>query len=288
MSKRSKNDERPASPEPLPVAVPDNHTHLDIVAGERAEGLAPDDAAVIAELDAAQAVGVDRVIQVGIDVATSAWSVALAEADERVLAAVALHPNDAPRRTDLDTALAEIDALAKHPRVAAVGETGMDFFRTEPEGRAAQERSFRAHIAMAKAHGKALMIHDREAHGDVLRVLDEEGAPDTVVMHCFSGDAEHARECARRGYYLSFAGNVTFKNAPKLREAAAVCPRELLLVETDAPFMTPMPFRGRWNGPYLVPVTMRFLAELLGEELETLCAKVSANNERAYGAWTGR
>ncbi|ADD40715.1 hydrolase, TatD family [Stackebrandtia nassauensis DSM 44728] len=268
------------------MAVPDNHTHLDIVVGERAPEVGPGDAAVIAELDAASAVGIDRVVQVGIDVATSRWAVGLAELDSRVLAAVALHPNDAPRQGDLEGALGEIEALVKHPRVAALGETGMDFFRTGDEGRAAQEASFRAHIGMAKAHGKALMIHDREAHEDVLRVLDEEGAPETVVMHCFSGDAEHARECARRGYYMSFAGNVTFKNAPKLREAALACPRELMLVETDAPFMTPMPFRGRWNGPYLVPVTVRFLAELVGEDLERFCTDVSANTERVYGSWS--
>ena len=284
MSNSSKA-ERPAPPEPLPVPVVDNHTHLDIVVSGFDTAIQPDDPAVIAELDAATAVGVDRVVQVGTDVASSHWAVGLAERDPRVLASVALHPNDAPRLADLDAGLAEIDALAKHPRVAALGETGMDFYRTAEDGRAAQERSFREHIAMAKAHGKALMIHDRDAHADVLRVLDDAGAPDTVVMHCFSGDGELAAECARRGYFISFAGNVTFKNAANLRQAAHACPAERLLVETDAPFMAPVPFRGRHNAPFLVPATVRFLAELLGRDLEALCTTIAANTERVYGSW---
>ncbi|MGH8877289.1 MAG: TatD family hydrolase [Stackebrandtia sp.] len=284
---KSKKAERPAAPEPLSIPVVDNHTHLDIVVSGFDGGIEPDDARVIAELDAATAVGVHRVMQVGTDAASSHWAVGLAERDARVLAAVALHPNDAPRLDDLDAGLAEIDALAKHPRVAALGETGMDFYRTESDGRDKQERSFREHIAMAKSHGKALMIHDRDAHDDVLRVLDEAGAPDIVVMHCFSGDGELARECARRGYYMSFAGNLTFKNAANLREAARECPSQLLLVETDAPFLAPVPFRGRHNGPFLLPATVRFLADLLGRDLDALCTALSANTERAYGSWSG-
>ncbi|GAA4916413.1 TatD DNase family protein [Stackebrandtia albiflava] len=287
---RAERGRRPEPPEPLTVPVPDSHSHLDIVAGwtwegDRTETVAPDDPAVAEELDAAQAVGVDRVVQVGIDVASSQWAADLAEADPRVLAAVALHPNDAPKLADLSSALTEIEKLVQRPRVAALGETGMDFFRTDADGRAQQEESFRAHIALAKTYDRALVIHDRDAHDDVLRVLDEEGAPDRVVLHCFSGDEGFAHRCAERGFYMSFAGNVTFKNAPNLRDAARVCPAELMLVETDAPFMTPMPFRGRQNGPYLIPLTVRFLAEWLGRDVDELCADLSANTERAFGGW---
>ncbi len=288
---RTRRGERPPAPEPLTVPVPDNHAHLDIVAGwswdgDRDQTVPFDHSSVTAELDAAEAAGVDRVVQVGIDVASSAWAADLAVHDARVLAAVALHPNDAPHQTDLDAALVEIEKLVQRPRVVALGETGMDYFRTEPDGRAKQEESFRAHIALAKTHDKTLMIHDRDAHGDVLRVLDEEGAPDRVVLHCFSGDAEFAAECADRGFYMSFAGNVTFKNAPSLREAAAVCPEELLLVETDAPFMTPMPYRGRQNGPFLIPLTVRFLADYLERDVDALSTVISENTERVYGTWS--
>ena len=287
---RARRGERPPAPEPLTVPVPDNHTHLDIVAGwswdgDRDETVPFDDETVTAELDAAEAAGIDRVVQVGIDVASSAWAADLAGHDRRVLAAVALHPNDAPTQDDLDAALTEIEKLVQRPRVVALGETGMDYFRTGSDGRAKQEESFRAHIALAKTYDKTLMIHDRDAHDDVLRILAEEGAPDRVVMHCFSGDAEHAAACAERGYYMSFAGNVTFKNAPGLRDAAAVCPPELMLIETDAPFMTPMPYRGRQNGPFLVPLTVRFLAGHLDRDVDELCAAVSANTERVYGSW---
>ena len=285
---KSRRGEAPLPPTPLAVPVPDSHTHLDIVTTwDEGDGAHIDvaDPAVTAELDAAQAVGIDRIMQVGVDVPSSAWAADLADADPRVLAAVALHPNDAPRLSDLDDALAQIEKLAQRPRVAALGETGLDHFRTDDTGRPAQRRSFREHIGLAKTYRKALMIHDRDAHDDVLAILDEEGAPDTVVMHCFSGDAVLAAECARRGYYLSFAGNVTFKNAPNLREAAAVCPPELMLVETDAPFMTPVPYRGRRNGPFLIPVTLRFLAEHLDRDLDTLCATISDNAHRAFGTW---
>ncbi|HZE40592.1 MAG TPA: TatD family hydrolase [Stackebrandtia sp.] len=290
MSKRSNYEDRPAAPEPLPVPVPDNHTHLDFVAGWNPGTGAytatdPASAAVTSELDAAAAVGVDRVVQVGTDVASSRWAVELAESDDRVRAAVALHPNEAPKLDDLDAQLAEIDKLAQHPLVVALGETGMDSFRTGPEGTRAQEHSLRQHIALAKTHRRALMIHDRESHDDVLRVLDDEGAPDTVVMHCFSGDAAFAAECARRGYHMSFAGNVSFKNAPGLREAAAACPPDLMLVETDAPFMAPVPHRGRRNGPYLMPTTVRFLAAHLERDLEAFCSVIAANTRRVYGSW---
>ncbi|MGH8793401.1 MAG: TatD family hydrolase [Stackebrandtia sp.] len=289
-SERAKRGERPPSPEPLAVPAADSHAHLDIVAGwsddaDRSGSVAHDDPAVAEELDAAAAVGIDRVVQVGIDVSSSRWAADLADSDSRVLAAAALHPNDAPKLDDLDAALAEIEKLAQRPRVAALGETGMDFFRTDADGRAQQERSFREHVGLAKMYGKTLVIHDRDAHDEVLRVLDDAGAPERVVMHCFSGDAEFAGECARRGFYMSFAGNVTFKNAPMLREAARACPPELMLVETDAPFMTPMPYRGRQNGPFLAPLTLRFLAEELERDLDALCAGISANTERAFGGW---
>jgi TatD DNase family protein len=255
--------------------VLDSHTHLDIVGTDPAE-----------EIAAAAAVGVDRLVQVGVDVDSSRWSIALAEAQSSVVAAVALHPNDAPRLSDLDEALREIEALAAHPRVRAVGETGLDHYRTATDGRARQEESFRAHIAIAKRYGRTLMIHDRDAHADVLRVLDEEGAPERVVMHCFSGDSEFALSCVKRGFLLSFAGTVTFENARALREAAAMTPLDSMLVETDAPFLTPTPYRGRPNAPYLIPLTVRGLAELTGTDLAELCTAISANGETAFGPWS--
>jgi TatD DNase family protein len=273
-SRGGRKGEPPPAPEPLAVAVLDSHTHLDIVGDDPADQLA-----------AAAAVGVDRIVQVGVDVPSSRWGAELADQHRAVLAAVALHPNEAPRLSNLDESLREIEALAARDRVRAIGETGLDTFRTSGEGRAAQELSFRAHIAIAKRYGKALVIHDRDAHADVLRVLDSEGAPDRVVLHCFSGDAEFATECVRRGYVLSFAGVVTFGNARELQAAAAVTPLDAMLVETDAPYLTPMPFRGRPNAPYLIPLTMRGLAETTGADLDTLCAAISANGERVFGPW---
>jgi len=204
------------------------------------------------------------------------------------VAGVALHPNEAPRLAavdDLDDALAEIDRLAELPAVRAVGETGLDHFRTGPEGRGAQEASFRAHIEMAKRHGKALVVHDRDAHADVLRVLAEERPPDRVVLHCFSGDQEMARQCVRQGWWLSFAGTVTFKNATGLRGALAVAPLNRVLVETDAPYLTPTPYRGQPNASYLVPITVRAMAEVLATDLETLCTAIDANSDAAFGSW---
>ena len=278
--------EFPPAPEPLAVPVFDSHTHLDITVHEAGvpAGAAGDDP-VEALIAAAAKSGVDRLLQVGVDVATSRWGAELAARHPSVLAAVALHPNEAPRLSDLDTALREIEALAAEPRVRGVGETGLDTFRTGDDGRAAQELSFRAHIAIAKRYAKPLIIHDREAHAEVLRVLDEEGAPDVVVLHCFSGDAGFAAECVRRGYLLSFAGTVTFASATALREAAAVTPPEQMLVETDAPYLTPVPYRGRPNASYLIPLTMRALAATTGTDLDALCAAVSANGERAFGPW---
>ncbi|MGW8064644.1 TatD family hydrolase [Streptomyces ziwulingensis] len=282
----------PPLPEPLRVPVADSHTHLDMQSGTVAEGLAK-----------AASVGVTTVVQVGCDLAGSRWAAETAAAYDAVHATVALHPNEAPRIVNgdpgggrpgqearapggdaaLDDALAEIDRLAALPQVKGVGETGLDHFRTGPEGKEAQERSFRAHIEIAKRHGKALVIHDRDAHTDVLRVLEEEGAPERTVFHCYSGDAEMAGICARAGYYMSFAGNVTFKNAQRLRDALAAAPQELVLVETDAPFLTPAPYRGRPNAPYLVPVTVRAMAEVRGVAEDTLAKALAANTARAFG-----
>jgi TatD DNase family protein len=274
--------EFPPPPEPLPRPVIDSHTHLDITLTEGGSG---GPGSVEAAIAFARGVGVDRLVQVGVDVASSRWGVEVAHRHSVVVATVALHPNEAPRRPDLDGGLREIEALAADPRVRGIGETGLDTFRTGEEGRAAQEASFRAHIGFAKRYGKPLVIHDRDAHADVLRVLDSEGAPETVVLHCFSGDAEFARECVRRGYVLSFAGTVTFGNAGGLREAATVTPMDQLLVETDAPYLTPTPYRGRPNASYLIPLTVRALAETKNVELDELCAAISATGDRVFGPW---
>ncbi|HJE58998.1 MAG TPA: TatD family hydrolase [Nocardiopsis listeri] len=289
----------PAAPEALRVRVADSHTHMDMQSPEVPEIIA-----------AAEAVGVTPLVQVGVDLSSSRWAVEVSgRYPGKVWAAVALHPNEAPRvvhgdgaegveadDTDwtekarpaggveaLEAEIAEIDALAGRPEVVAVGETGMDTFRTGPEGARAQEESFRRHIAIAKKHGKALMIHDREAHEDVLRILEEEGAPERVVFHCFSGDAEMAKVCAEHGYFMSFAGNVTFASAEPLREAARVAPAESILVETDAPFLTPRPYRGRPNAPYLIPLTLRTLAEVKGMDEDELATIVADNARRAFG-----
>ncbi|RAN98883.1 putative metal-dependent hydrolase [Micromonospora saelicesensis] len=278
--------EFPPAPESLPRAVLDSHTHLDITVSEAGvPGGGPADDPVAVAIALATKVGVDRLVQVGVDVASSRWGADTADRYPAVLATVALHPNEAPRLSDLDEALREIESLAARDRVRGIGETGMDFFRTGDEGRAAQEHSFRAHIAIAKRYDKTLVIHDRDAHADVLRILDDEGAPDRVVLHCFSGDADFARECVRRGYLLSFAGTVTFGSATALREAAALTPVDQMLVETDAPYLTPMPYRGRPNASYLIPLTVRALAATTGSDLDELCAAISATGDRAFGPW---
>jgi TatD DNase family protein len=230
----------------------------------------------------AKAVGIQRLVTIGIDVPSSEWSVATAAAHDDVFATVAIHPNEA--HTADEPAWTRIAGLAADPGVVGVGETGLDHFRTGEDGWRRQEESFRRHIDIAKRSGKALVIHDRDAHDDVLRVLDSEGAPDRVVFHCFSGDAAFARKCAEHGYVMSFAGNVTFKNADELRAAAALAPDDLLLVETDAPFLTPMPYRGRPNAPYLVPMTVRALAEIRGQAADEVAAAVSGTATRVF-AW---
>jgi TatD DNase family protein len=286
-SRANRRGEPPPSPEPLPAPALDSHTHLDIVLGERPAGdehgeWASDDD-VDAEIAAAAAVGIPRLVQVGVDVPSSRWSADLAARHPNVLAAVAIHPNEAGRADD--DALAEIDRLAALPRVRAVGETGLDRYRTGPEGWAGQESSFRAHIRIAKEHGVALVIHDREAHDQILEVLDDEGAPEHTVFHCFSGDATFAKACVARGFVLSFAGTLTFGNAGYLREAAALTPVDQLLVETDAPFLTPMPHRGRPNSSRLVPHTVRALADVTGVDLAELCGTLTATAERVFGRW---
>jgi TatD DNase family protein len=274
--------ERPPAPEPLPHPVVDNHCHLDIADGD---WVSTEEA-----IGAAAAVGVPRIVQIGCDLPGARWAVEAAATHDALVAGVALHPNEAPRLAavgGLEAAYAEIERLAQaHDKVRAVGETGLDHFRTGEEGRAAQEESFRWHLDLAKRLDKTLVIHDRDAHDDVLRVIDSEGAPDRWVMHCFSGDADVARACLDRGAHLSFAGTVTFKNAAVLRNALVVVPRDRLLVETDAPYLTPTPWRGRPNASYLVPLTMRAMAEVRGDDLEELCAAVDANTEVAFGgAW---
>ncbi|MGN0064803.1 MAG: TatD family hydrolase [Nocardioides sp.] len=271
--------ERPPAPEPLPHPVVDNHCHLDIADGDWLE--------TTDAIARAAAVGVPRIVQIGCDLPGARWAVEAAATHDALVAGVALHPNEAPRLAangTLEAALAEIEALAgAHDKVRAVGETGLDRFRTGPEGMAAQEESFRRHIDLAKRLDKTLVIHDRDAHDEVLRVLDAEGAPERWVMHCFSGDSAFARACLDRGAYLSFAGTVTFKNAQPQRDALALAPRDRILVETDAPYLTPTPYRGRPNASYLVPYTVRAMAEVRGDDLGALCAALDDTTERAFG-----
>ncbi|MEI8222500.1 MAG: TatD family hydrolase [Actinomycetes bacterium] len=273
--------EREVAPLPQPLTSPciDNHAHLELISESE-----PDSAEIEAILDEAQRVGIDRVIQVGYSAVQSAWGVRCAEAfPGRVLAAVALHPNDAPVTKDLEGDLATIAELAKHPLVRAIGETGLDFFRTGPEGQEKQVYSFKRHIQISKDVNKALMIHDRDAHRAVLDTLVEVGAPEKVVFHCFSGDAEMARECVGNDYYLSFAGTVTFKNAPHLREALALAPLNRILVETDSPFLTPMPNRGLLNTPAQIPNTLRLMAQVREMDLDALCEAIVLNTTAVYG-----
>ena len=273
----------PDAPERLTVPVYDNHAHLEIGAGPEGEALSLPE-----QLDRAEAVGVIGVVQASGDIESSRWAVESAASDRRLLAAVAIHPNDAPVYADagrLDEAIAVIDELAAHPRTRAIGETGRDFFRTAEDRRGPQFTSFEAHIALAKKHGIAMQIHDRDAHDAVLETLSRVGAPERTVFHCFSGDDAMARVCADAGYYLSFAGNVTFKNAQNLRDALHVTPIERILVETDAPFLTPVPLRGRPNAPYLVPHTLRFMAAQLDLDVDELAAQIARNTLEVYGSF---
>lgn len=293
--------EWPAEPEALPAPVIDNHTHLESISDVLDDGVP--DPGVAGHLERAAALGVEAVVQIGCDLDSAEVSVRWAHEHPSMVAGVAIHPNEAvlhagvrevapdglepaplPRHeTSLDDAISRIAELARDPRVRTVGETGLDFFRAGERGRAVQRESFRAHIALAKELGLPMQIHDRDAHTDVLEVLARDGAPEITVFHCFSGDAEMAAECARRGYYLSFAGPVTFGSADAVREAAAVVPASQLLVETDAPYLTPAPHRGAPNAPYLLPITVRRLAEVRGDDLETLCQQLRETSLALYG-----
>lgn len=267
---------------PLASPVFDAHAHLDAMA-QRA-GVDPSAEFVGETMREARAAGVVAVVTVGDTVASSRWCVTAANGHPDVYAAVAVHPTEIDGLDD--AGYAELERLAADGRVVAIGETGLDYYwdRTDP---AAQQLHFRRHIELAKRTGRPLMIHDRDAHADVLRILREEGAPEQVVFHAFSGDAAMARECVSAGYVLSFPGVVTFKNAPALRAAAAATPIEHLLVETDAPFLTPHPHRGRPNAPRLLPLTVRGLAAAAGHDLDEFCAALRETGRRVFGIDAG-
>jgi TatD DNase family protein len=268
-------------PEALPVPTVDAHAHIEIVTNE-----APDSDAVRKVLDDAKSVNVDRIVQVGYSAEQSQWCVDMANAfPGRVLAAVALHPNEAPVVADLEADWAIIEKLAQEPRVRAIGETGLDYFRTPPELRKRQQDSFKWHIDLAKRTNKALVIHDRDSHDDVLSVLLEVGAPEKTVFHCFSGDVEMAKMCIERGYILSFAGTMTFKNAPALREAVKLVPHDQLLVETDSPFLAPAPHRGALNTPAQIANIVRAMAAERNEDVAELATALSDNAERIFGSF---
>jgi TatD DNase family protein len=273
-------DRKPAPlPDPLKSKTVDSHAHLELIHNSAADSL------LIKQVLADSAsVGIDRVVQVGYSAEQSIWSVKCAESFVgQVLAAVALHPNEAPVVEDLEKDLQVIKDLATHPRVRAIGETGLDFYRTPPELRDKQKYSFKQHIKIAKEHKKALVIHDRDSHREVLDTLQEEGAPLNSIFHCFSGDAAMAKECIANNYILSFAGTVTFKNAQQLREALVLVPIEQLLVETDSPFLAPMPNRGALNTPAQIPHTLRVMADLRGVSADYLAGAISENAERIFG-----
>ena len=278
----------PPAPEPLPAPVIDTHTHLNLHDRYLHGDDVPDADAL---LELAAAVGVTKVVQIGCDVGYARASVEMARTRPDVVVGVSVHPNDAAHieaergRAALDADLDEIAVLALDDVVRAVGETGLDYYRTGPELHAAQQYAFRRHIALAKELGKALVIHDRDSHDDVIAVLEDEGAPETVVFHCFSGDAAMARVCAEHGWFMSFAGPVTDKANDGLREALAVVPDALLLVETDAPYLTPVPQRGKPNASYLMPHTVRFMAAQRGVDDAALCTLLYDNAQRAFGAW---
>ena len=274
----------PPLPEPLEVAIYDNHTHLEFQFVDELEPMS-----VGEHLEKAQSVGIKSVVQVGVTLESSKWSAGLAARESRVLAAVAIHPNEAPlyeTNAALDSAIAEIAELATQPRVRAIGETGLDFFRTEgDQSIQLQRRSFEQHIEIAKQNDIALMIHDRDAHADVVETLKRVGSPERVVFHCYSGDLELAEICAENGWYMSFAGNITIKRNQHLRDSLKFAPKELILIETDAPFLAPEPYRGRPNTSYLVPITARYMAEVRETEINHLCEQLALNTEAVYGTW---
>ena len=268
-------------PEPLPVATVDVHAHMEIITNTSADS--DEVGEIIAQ---AKSVNVDRIVQVGYSAEQSRWCVEAAEKwNTSVLAAVALHPNEAPIVEDLASDWAIIAALAEHPRVRAIGETGLDYFRTAPELRGRQQESFKWHIELAKRVKKALVIHDRDAHEDVLSVLLEVGAPEKTIFHCFSGDTAMAKKCIERGYILSFAGTLTFKNAPELRDAVKLVPIDQLLVETDSPFLAPMPHRGAGNTPAQIAHIVRAMALERNTDVGELAHALSNNAERLFGSF---
>ncbi|KRE30909.1 DNAase [Mycobacterium sp. Soil538] len=269
--------EPPPVPEPLTPLI-DAHTHLDACGARTADD-------VTAVLDRAASAGVRAVVTIADDLDAARWAAGATEWDPRVYAAVALHPTRADALTE--EARAELERLAEHPRVVAIGETGLDLYWpgrlegcAEP---AAQREAFAWHIDLAKRCGKPLMIHNRDADAEVLDVLRAEGAPETVIFHCFSSGPDMARACIDAGWLLSLSGTVSFKNARELREAAMLIPADQLLVETDAPFLTPHPFRGAPNEPYCLPYTVRALADVVGRAPEVIAEQTSATAERAYG-----
>ena len=276
------------APTPLAAPVIDSHTHLDVHDRDLHGSDLPD---IDTLLDLARQVNVTRVVQIGCDETSARLSVEMAQGRDNVVVGVGIHPNDAARTVErhgpqrLAQSLATIEALSTDPKVRAIGETGLDYFRTGPELRPVQQESFRWHIDLAKRTGKALVIHDRDSHDDVLGILAEVGAPETVIFHCFSGDRAMAEVCAANGWYMSFAGVLTYKNNDSLREACLAVPDDLVLVETDAPYLTPVPFRGKPNASYLMPHTVRFMAELRGTDEATMADRITANTLRAFGAW---
>jgi TatD DNase family protein len=277
--------EFPPNPDPLEVAIYDNHCHLEFEFD--------DDLGVMPwqeNLDRAGSVGIKGVVQVGVTLESSKWCAQIAASDPRVLAAVALHPNEAPlyeTKAALAQAIAEIEELAKQPRVRAIGETGLDFYRTEGDNNIElQKLSFEEHIRIAKENNIALMIHDRDAHDQVVSTLKRVGAPEKVVFHCYSGEPDLAEICNANGWYMSFAGNITIKRNQHLRDSLVLANKELILIETDAPFLAPEPYRGRPNAPYLVPITARFMAQTRGDDLNELCAQLAKNTETVYGSWS--
>lgn len=264
----------------LPLAGPvvDTHCHLDV---------SFDDEYVLPDVDKAMAVAksvnVTKVIQVGCDVASSKWAAKIALEHPDIWATVALHPNAAAHDLDLENSLLAIAEFARLPQVRGIGETGLDYFRTEKSASTAQHVSFRAHIDIARQVGKPVIIHDRDAHQDVIETLETYGAPDTVVFHCFSGDAEMAKVCAEAGWYMSLSGVVTFKNAQQLRDAVLEIPDHLLLVETDSPFLTPAPNRGLANASTNLPWTVRTICEVRGQSEQEICELLFSNAVRVFG-----
>ena len=277
-----KNLSYPELPEPLLVGTYDNHTHLEIADGDQPMDYQD-------HMSLAVQVGILGAVQVGVTLESSRWCAEVAAKDSRLLAAVAIHPNEAAKyesKQALDNDIEGIARLAGEPRVRAIGETGLDIFRTEDsQGLEFQQYSFERHIDIAKQHNLALQIHDRDAHDKVVETLLRVGAPDKVVFHCYSGDLELAKICSNKGWYASFAGNITIKRNQHLRDSLKAMPKTKILVETDAPFLTPEPLRGRPNAPYLVPITVRFMAVQLGMDANELSGQIAQNTIEVYGSW---